>query len=57
VHIFMVKEQRKYLPEFKISVIMDTREHKLGYHETIRKYLEDGLVSNHFKQIKLWERR
>jgi len=53
----MVKEQRKYLPEFKISVIMDTREHKLGYHETIRKYLEDGLVSNHFKQIKLWERR
>lgn len=52
----MGKKQRKYSPEFKISVIMDMREHKLGYNETIRKYWEDGLVSNHFRQIKLWER-
>ena len=50
------KIQRKYSPEFKISVIMDMREHKLGYNETIRKYWDDGLVSNHYKQIKLWER-
>ena len=28
--------QRKYSPEFKISVIMDMREHHLGYRETIR---------------------
>ncbi len=50
------KIQRKYSPEFKISVIMDMREHKLGYNETIRKYWDDRLVSNHYKQIKLWER-
>ena len=47
---------RKYSAEFKIGVIMDMREHKLGYNETIRKYWNDGLVSNHFQQIKLWER-
>jgi len=35
---------------------MDMREHKLGYNETIRKYWDDGLVGNHFRQIKLWER-
>lgn len=35
---------------------MDMREHGLGYNETIRKYWNDGLVSNHFQQIKLWER-
>ena len=28
----------KYSPEFKISVIMDMREHHLGYRETVRKY-------------------
>ena len=47
---------RKYSAEFKISVILDMREHNLGYNETIRKYWDDGLVSNHFQQIKLWER-
>ena len=59
VHIFMSKRgtiQQKYSAEFKIGVIMDMREHKLGYNETIRKYWNDGLVSNHFQQIKLWER-
>ena len=35
---------------------MDMREHKLGYNETIRKYWDDGLEGNHFRQIKLWER-
>ena len=56
---FMGKTGRKnkvYSAEFKIGVIMDMREHKLGYNETIRKYWNDGLVSNHFQQIKLWER-
>ena len=36
-----VKQGRKnknYLPKFKISVIMDMREHHLGYYETARKY-------------------
>ena len=50
------QKHKTYSPEFKISVIMDMREHKLGYNETIRKYWSDGLVSNHFRQIKLWER-
>ena len=50
------QKQKKYSAEFKINVIMDMREHKLGYNETIRKYWNDGLVSNHFQQIKLWER-
>ena len=48
--------QKRYSTEFKVGVIIDMREHKLGYNETIRKYWNDGLVSNHFQQIKLWER-
>ena len=30
--------QRKYSSEFKLSVIMDMREHHLSYRETARKY-------------------
>ena len=30
--------QKRYGAEFKISVIMDMREHHLGYRETVRKY-------------------
>ena len=30
-------KQRRYSTEFKISVIMDMREHRLGYRETARK--------------------
>ena len=59
VHIFMAKKgqnQRKYSPEFKISVIMDMREHHLGYRETIRKYWKDGQEANYLTQIRLWER-
>ena len=29
---------KKYSPEFKVSVILDMREHHLGYNETSRKY-------------------
>ena len=41
VHIFMAKKEqifRKYSAEFKIGVIMDMRENRLGYRETARKY-------------------
>ena len=41
VHIFMKEKRRtnkKYSPEFKISVILDMREHHLGYREVTRKY-------------------
>ena len=39
VHIFMVKTGRKkvYSAVFKIGVIIDMREHHLGYCETARK--------------------
>ena len=30
--------QQKYSAEFKIGVIMDMREHHMGYRETVRKY-------------------
>ena len=30
--------QRKYSTEFKIGVIVDMREHRMGYRETARKY-------------------
>lgn len=32
------KFNTKYSPEFKVSVIIDMREHGLSYHETVRKY-------------------
>ena len=32
------QKQKKYSAEFKISVIMDMREHRLSYLETARKY-------------------
>lgn len=51
VHIFMIKtgrKNKKYLPEFKISVIIDIRGHYLGYRETMRKYFPHlkKIVSN-----------
>ena len=32
------RENKRYSAEFKIGVIMDMREHNLGYRETARKY-------------------
>ena len=34
----MSRKNKNYSPKFKICVIMDMREHRLGYHETVRKY-------------------
>ena len=50
--------QRKYSSEFKISVIMDMREHHLAYHETVRKYWEikTGQEPNYINNLKRWER-
>ena len=49
---------KNYSSEFKISVIMDMREHHLSYKETVRKYWEgsSGKEGNYVKQIQLWER-
>ncbi len=52
------KKQKKYSAEFKICVIMDMREHHLGYRETVRKYwdISKGQEHNYHKQVQAWER-
>ena len=57
---FMGKTGRKnkvYSAEFKISVIMDMREHHLGYRETARKY---AVVNNSYggaiSTLHRWDR-
>ena len=54
----MSKKQKKYSPEFKIRVIMDMREHHLGYRETVRKYWDtnQGEEENYKNIVKRWER-
>ena len=54
----MSKKQKKYSPEFKIRVIMDMREHHLGYCETVRKYWDtnQGEEENYKNIVKRWER-
>lgn len=32
------RKNKKYSPEFKLSVILDMREHHYSYLETVRKY-------------------
>ena len=61
VHIFMAKKgqkQKKYSTEFKISVILDMREHHLSYCETVRKYwdISKGQDKNYIAAIQRWER-
>ena len=52
-----MRNNRKYSLEFKISCIIDMREHNLSYNETARKYLcEKGKESCFRSQLKLWER-
>ena len=51
------KTQKKYSPEFKISVIIDMREHHLGYRETARKYnLVRQSESSAATMVQRWER-
>ena len=49
---------RRYSSEFKISVIMDMRDHYLSYRETVRKYwdITKGQEPNYIKTIQQWER-
>ena len=55
----MSKKQKNYSSEFKISVIMDMREHHLGYRETVRKHFgaktrtEEDLYK---PSVQRWER-
>ena len=48
-------KQKRYSTEFKISVIMDMREHRLGYRETMRKYFPH-LNERSIAFLKQWER-
>ena len=51
------QKQRKYSPEFKASVIMDMREHRLSYCETVRKYELDSTQSGtSIGLLQRWER-
>ena len=49
------RKNRNYSAEFKICVIMDMREHHLGYREAMRKYFPH-LKENCFEFLKKWER-
>ena len=54
----MSKKQKRYSSEFKLCVIMDMREHHLGYKETVRKYwdISKGQEDNYKNIVKRWER-
>ena len=48
---------KKYSAEFKISVILDMREHRMSYHETVRKYeLGDDKQGGARLMLQRWER-
>ena len=52
------RENRRYSTEFKMCVIMDMREHRLSYKETVRKYwdISQGQEENYKNIVKRWER-
>ncbi len=52
------RKNKKYSAEFKISVIMDMREHHLEYYETVRKYWDTskGREEDYMDNVKRWER-
>ena len=54
----MLRKNRNYSSEFKIRVIMDMREHHLGYKETVRKHwdISKGQEDNYKNIVKRWER-
>lgn len=51
------RKNKVYSAEFKISVILDMREHHLGYRETARKYeLTRQSESSAATMVQRWER-
>lgn len=52
------RANKKYSTEFKMGVIIDMREHHLGYRETARKYwkVSRGQDLNYINTVKRWER-
>ena len=50
-------KQKRYSAEFKIGVIMDMREHRLSYHEAVRKYeLGNAQTGGARAMLQRWER-
>ena len=52
------RKKSSYSAEFKIGVIMDMREHHMGYRETVRKYwdVSKGQEANYKNAVQRWER-
>ena len=52
------RKNKKYSAEFKICVIMDMREHHMGYKETVRKHwdISKGQEQNYYHCVQRWER-
>ena len=51
------RKNKVYSAEFKICVIMDMREHRLSYHETVRKYeLGNDKQGGARMMLQRWER-
>ena len=52
------RKNKSYSSEYKINVIMDMREHRLGYREVVRKYwdISKGQEINYVNAVKRWER-
>ena len=52
------RKNKTYSPEFKISVIMDMREHHLCYSDVVRKYwtIPKGKERNYIDVVQRWER-
>ena len=49
---------KKYSPEFKLSVILDMREHRFSYCETVRKYnLGSTRTGGAIQMLQRWERK
>ena len=47
-----------YSPEFKLSVILDMREHRFSYCETVRKYnLGSTRTGGAIQMLQRWERK
>ncbi|MBR2472952.1 MAG: helix-turn-helix domain-containing protein [Clostridia bacterium] len=51
------RKNRSYSAEFKLGVIMDMREHRLGFRETARKYdLTVTSEASAASMVQRWER-
>ncbi|MFR4023413.1 MAG: hypothetical protein ACLTZI_10740 [[Eubacterium] siraeum] len=51
------RKNKTYSTEFKVNVIMDMREHHMGYRETARKYsLVRQSEASAASMVQRWER-